>query len=118
MKIFIAVSLLSLIGVGCASCPEKAIIRDSMDEGTRTIRANEKAWAEKLVAYPVGTTDPRTQQPSDGKNKASEIKPLTPAQYSQEQKTQADYDSLVAQDRSSSSTTGPFSGLMQLLGGK
>ncbi len=84
--------------VGCA-CPEKAILREGMDQGTRQIRENEKAWAEKLVAYPPGTVDPRDGKASTGKNKATEIPPLTPAQYKNGQKAHEDYENLVNQDR-------------------
>lgn len=88
--------LLVLLG-GC--CTDRATLREGMDQGTRTIRSNELNWAEKLVAYPKGTIDPRTGKLSTGRNQADLITPLTPAEYSQDQQTHTDYDNLVANDR-------------------
>lgn len=96
MRWILAISILS-ITLGCGS--DKAALREAMDQGTRTIRSNEKAWAEKLVAYPKGTIDPRTGLPSTGKNMADQIPPLTPMEYEQDQKTHADYENLVNTDR-------------------
>lgn len=98
MKYGIVAAALLLVGCSAAN-PEKAALRESMDQGTRTIRLNEKTWAEMLVAYPVGTTDPRTNQPSTGKNLADKIAPLTPAQLKQDQAAHAEYERLVAEDR-------------------
>lgn len=99
--------LASFMFLGCA-CPEKAALRETMDQGTRTIRQNEADWAAKLVAYPVGTTDPRTGLPSTGKNQADKIPPLTPAQFKQEQAAQKGYNDLVNEDRAKDSQKGLF----------
>lgn len=98
--ILITISLLfTLTGCQLTKNPEKAALRESMYNGTQQIRTNEKAWAEKLVAYPAGSTDPRTGQPSDGKNKASEITPLTPAQFRNDVAAHDEFDKLVNEDR-------------------
>jgi hypothetical protein len=56
---------------------------------TNTIREQHLDWAEKLVA-----------DPATGKNRASEIPPLTAAQHDQIVKTHDEYNQLVAEDRS------------------
>lgn len=86
-----------LLASGCQS--DCSVLREGMDQGTRTIRANEKLWASKLVAYPKGMTDPRTGKPSTGKNQAELITPLTPEQYEQERKAHSEYENLVGTDR-------------------
>ncbi len=98
MRKVLAVCVLGL-AAGCQTLnPEKDAIRETLWQGTRQIRANEREWAEKLVAYPVGTIDPRTGQPSDGKNQASEIKPLTPAQLEQDRKIHAELEAAYNED--------------------
>lgn len=97
----------SLILTGCSNVnPEKVALREAMYGGTQQIRENEATWAQKLVAYPVGTTDPRTGQASDGKNRASEIPPLTPAQYKNDVSAHAEFESLVSEDRARDSKGG------------
>lgn len=94
-----ALLIVALALVGCNKPnPEKIAIRETLWRGTQQIRDNEKKWAEKLVAYPVGTIDPRTGQPSDGKNRANEIPPLTPAQYENGKKTHADLEAAYNED--------------------
>jgi len=97
--LFLGIILTIPLFVGCQANPEKTALREAMYDGTATMRANHKAWSEKLVAYPVGTTDPRTGQPSDGKNKASEIPPLTPAQYKNAMAADKEFEDLVNEDR-------------------
>lgn len=97
--ILLAASLVLLVGCQGAKNPEKVALREAMYQGTTQMRSNHKAWAEKLVAYPAGTTDPRTGQPSDGKNKASEITPLTPAQYRNGVAADDEFNKLVEEDR-------------------
>lgn len=70
-----------------------------MDGSTQTIRMDHLAWAAKLTAYPIGTTDPRTGLPSTGKNQADQIPALTPAQLKQIQATETEYEGLVNDDR-------------------
>lgn len=96
-KIIVAVGLLSL--VGCQACPEKAVLRESMNQGSQTAWSDAVEWGKQLVVYPAGQNDPRTEQPSDGKNKAGAIQPLTPAAYDQLLKTKAEYDAFVTNDR-------------------
>lgn len=93
----IAAICLMFLG-GCAVCPEKIALRETMDTETTSIRQDHKAWAAALVAYPVGTTDPRTGQPSTGK--PTTLPTLTPAQYNQMMATHAEYEGTVADDRS------------------
>lgn len=79
--------LLVVFAAGCG-CPEKAVLRESMDRSTRTIRSTHKEWVEKL------TVDPET-----GKNRASEITPLTPDQRDQFRKAHDEYEQLLTEDR-------------------
>lgn len=82
LGILITVSLM-----GC-SCPQKAVLRESMDGMTRTIRKTQLDWAEKL------TTDPAT-----GKDHREDIKALTPDQLEQFKAVHKEYDDLVKEDR-------------------
>lgn len=84
---------------GCTSCPQKATLRESMDQATTSIRQDHKDWASKLVAYPVGTTDPRTGKPSTGKNQVDSLPVLTPTQYKAILATHSEYEGLVSDDR-------------------
>lgn len=108
-KLTVAIALVVLTGCANKPNPEKMAIRETLWQGSRQIRENEKKWAEKLVAYPVGTIDPRTGQPSDGKNRASEIVPLTPAQFENGKKAHKDledaYKEDVARDTGGSNVT-------------
>jgi hypothetical protein len=91
--------ILPLFMVGCTTCPEKAILRDSMDGTTQTIREMQLDWASKLVV-----------DPATGKNHAADITPLTPAQYDQIQKTHEEYNELVQEDRQRDQESGGLFG--------
>lgn len=84
----ILATLLLLAVIGC-QCPEKAILREGMDQATRTIRADQKDWAGKLVVDPLTGQDRRAELPA-----------ITVEQYQQYLKAHEEYENLVNEDRS------------------
>ncbi len=95
MKMILLFILPMMLLSGCTSCPEKSVLRDSMDGTTQTIREMQLDWASKLVV-----------DPATGKNHATDITPLTPEQYNQIQQTHAEYNALVQEDRQRDQETG------------
>ena len=89
----------SMIFIGGCSCPQKAVLRESMDQATNSIRHDHVDWASKLTAYPIGTVDPRTNQLSNGKNQADQLPTLTPAQLNAIKGAETEYEGLVSDDR-------------------
>lgn len=99
-KLFVLLVLvIPMIGCQGAKNPEKAALRETLYQGIDPILEDHQAWADKLVAYPAGTVDPRTGKVSDGKNRASEIPALTPAQYNQASKLREELKAAVEEDR-------------------
>lgn len=109
MKARIAILTLAMLSIAGCHCPERAVLRESMDQSTRTIRQTQKDWSANLVAYPVGVTDPRTGLPSTGKDMREKLPTLTPDQYNQMLRTHEEYEGLVQEDRDRDSKS-PFGG--------
>jgi hypothetical protein len=94
----ILILIIPIFVLGCGSCPEKVILRDSMDAYTQTIREQHLAWSQLLTA-----------DPATGKNHAADITALTPEQYQQVVKTHQEYNELVAEDRQRDKPIFPWS---------
>jgi hypothetical protein len=94
--LFLSLGLIS----GCQACPEKAALREAMDQGTAQIRKDHKDWVTKLTIDPV-----------TGKNHADQITPLTPAAAAAAMRAHSEYENLVSEDRKRDTQgTGLFGG--------
>lgn len=86
-KLLIVGLVMSASALGCAN-PEKAALRDSMDGGTRTIRAQHKDWSHKLMV-----------DPTTGQNHADQLPKLTKDQVDNLDLAHKEYEDLVAKDK-------------------
>lgn len=84
---------LMLSGVACTSCPEKALLRESLSANAKPVHDYTREVAEKL------TIDPTT-----GKNRVNEIAPLTPAQKDNLLRNIDEFNATVVEDRQRDST--------------
>lgn len=97
MKNLFAIGIIALLS-GCA-CPQKAILRESLASGSTQAWNDVRDWGQQLVIYPVGQIDPRTNLPSDGKNRATTIPPLSPQAYQELLNTKKEYEDFITADR-------------------
>lgn len=85
------IALVLLVGFfvgGCAICPEKAILRESMYQNSQPFHEDALEWGEKLVV-----------SPEHPQARINELPTLTQDQYNAMRSADAQYQDLVKEDR-------------------
>lgn len=84
-----AMAILLVAGLSLGGCvnAEKSALRETLVQGTQTIRAEHKEWAGLLVRQP------------DGSDRRAELPQLSPSEYQNLLKLHDQFDANVANDR-------------------